>query len=62
MRRFVFLVLLASTALTAGAAKRGTVAQLDQALTAAYAEHKADADIARQIGNMELSERLTGLH
>ena len=59
MRRLIFFVLLASTALTAGAAKRGTVAQLDQALTAAYAEHKADADIARQIGKMELSERLT---
>ena len=43
----------------AGAAKRVTVAQLEQALTAAHAAHKPDAEIARQIGGLELSERLT---
>ena len=46
-------------ALSAGAAKRVTVAQLEQALDAAGAAHKPDAEIARQIGGMELSERLT---
>jgi VWFA-related protein len=35
------------------------VAQLDQALTAAVAAHKPDAEIARQIGSLELSERLS---
>jgi hypothetical protein len=34
------------------------VAQLDQALTAAIAAHKPDAEIARQIASLELSERL----
>lgn len=38
---------------------RVTVAQLDQALTAAVAAHKPDAEIARQIASLELSERLT---
>jgi VWFA-related protein len=35
------------------------VAQLDQALNAAFTAHKPDAEIARQIANVELSERLT---
>ncbi len=35
------------------------MAQLDQALTAAIAAHKPDAEIARQIASVELSERLT---
>jgi VWFA-related protein len=50
---------LASFVPYAGAAKRVTVAQLEQALTAAQSAHKADAEIARQIGGFELSERLT---
>jgi len=45
--------------LPAGAAKRVTVAQLEQALAAATAAHKADAGIARMIAGMELSERLS---
>jgi VWFA-related protein len=59
MRRLILLVLLASLAPIAGASKRITVAQLEQALTAAHAAHRPDADIARQIGSLELSERLT---
>ena len=35
------------------------MAQLDQALTGAIAAHKPDAEIARQIASVELSERLT---
>jgi hypothetical protein len=59
MRRLILLALLASMALSAGAAKRVTVSQLEQGLTAASAANKPDAEIARQIGGMELSERLT---
>ena len=59
LRRLMLLVVLASLVPYAGAAKRVTVAQLEQALTAAHAAHKPDADIARQIGGFELSERLT---
>ncbi len=59
MRRLILLVLLASIALPARAAKRTTVAQLQQALDAAHAAHRPDAEIARQISGIELSERLT---
>jgi hypothetical protein len=58
MRRLILLALLALLASTAGASKRVTVAQLEQALMAAHDVHKPDADIARQIGGLELSERL----
>jgi VWFA-related protein len=58
-RRFILLVLLASLASIAGASKRVTVAQLEQALVSAHAAHKTDADIAREIAGLELSERLT---
>src|SRR5271155_243595 len=58
-RRLILLVLLASLASIAGASKRVTVAQLEQVLTAAHTAHKPDAEIARQIAGLELSERLT---
>ena len=59
MRRLILLVALAALAPPAGAGTRVTVAKLDQALTAAIAAHKPDAEIARQIASLELSERLT---
>jgi hypothetical protein len=59
MRLLILLAVLASIALPAAAAKRVTVAQLEQALTAAVAAHKPDADIAHQILSMEVSERVT---
>ena len=59
MRRLVPLVLLASLASTAVAAKRVTVAQLEQALITAHGAHKSDAEVAREIGGFELSERLS---
>lgn len=59
MRRLILVVLLASLVPFAGAAKRVTVAQMEQALTAGHAAHKSDPDIARQLGGLELSERLT---
>jgi hypothetical protein len=58
-RRLILVVLLASLAPIAGASKRVTVAQLEQALTAAHTAHRPDAEIAGQIGGLELSERLT---
>ena len=59
MRWLILLVLLATTTLAAAAAKRETVAQLAQVLTKASAAHKPDAQIARLIGKIELSERIT---
>lgn len=59
MRRWILLGLLAAMTLPAGAAKRVSVAQLEQALTAASAAHKADAEMARMIASMVLSERLS---
>jgi hypothetical protein len=54
----MLLALLAAMALPC-AAKRVTVAQLEQALTTASAARKNDADLAHMIGGMELTERLT---
>ncbi|HWE85685.1 MAG TPA: VWA domain-containing protein [Terracidiphilus sp.] len=62
MRRLVILVLpafLALFSLPALAAHRIPVAQLEQNLSAAIAEHHSDADIAKMVANVELSERLT---
>jgi hypothetical protein len=59
MRRWILLGLFAALALPAGAAKRVTVAQLEQALAAPTAAHKADAEMAHMIAGMELSERLS---
>jgi VWFA-related protein len=59
MRRLILLAVLAATAFPAGAAKRLTVAQLEQSLSADSASHRPDADIARRVGGLELSERLT---
>ena len=59
MRQLILLVVLAGLAYPAGARTRVTVAQLDQALTSALAARKPDAEIARQIANWDLSERLT---
>ena len=54
MRRLILLVALAALAHPAGAGTQVTVAQLDQALTAAITAHKPDAEIARQIASLEL--------
>jgi VWFA-related protein len=55
----VYIVLLASIALSAFAEKRMTIEQLQAVLTEASARHKPDAKIAQQIGGFELSERLS---
>jgi hypothetical protein len=59
MRQFILLGLLTAMAFPTWAAKRVTVAQLEQALAKNSAAHKPDAEIARQIASMKLSERLT---
>jgi len=59
LRKLVLLGLLAIFALPATAAKRVSVAQLEQALSAEIASHKADLEIARHLGEYELTERLT---
>ena len=64
MRRAILLGLMTIIASPCCATKHEaisqvTVAQLEQALTAAEGAHKSDDAIARQIGSSELSERLT---
>jgi VWFA-related protein len=59
MRRLILVGLLTVFTLTAAAAKRVTVRQLEQSLAGDNAAQRPDADIARRIGQIELSERLT---
>jgi VWFA-related protein len=59
MRRLILLGLMAATVLPAVAAKRVTVAQLEQSLAGDAASHRADVDVAHRLGDLELSERLT---
>lgn len=59
MRRWVVFVLLILVTLSAGAARRLTVAQLEKTLDSAVDGHKPDAELARQMGSMELSERVS---
>ncbi len=58
-RQFILLGLLTAMAFPAWGAKRVTVAQLEQALATISAAHRPDAEIARQIAGMKLSERIT---
>lgn len=51
--------LIALIALPVSATRRVTVAQLDEVLASDDAEHRADLDAARQIGELEMTERLT---
>src|SRR6478609_5677121 len=57
MRKPVLVLLLASVALPACAAKRVTVEQLEQLLAADRG--KPDAKIAQQLANLEITERLS---
>jgi VWFA-related protein len=61
MRKLILLALAGVLVLNAHAARRISVAQLEETLSASAAEHRSDAEIARQIGGMELSERLTAV-
>jgi VWFA-related protein len=59
MRKPILLALAALVAVPAGAARRVTVGQLAETLASATAQHRSDDEIARQVGTLELSERLT---
>jgi VWFA-related protein len=57
MRKLALLLLLAGIALPTFAASRVTVEQLEQLLAAAHG--RRDVEIARQLSNLELTERLS---
>jgi VWFA-related protein len=57
MRKFAFFILLAGIALPAFAARRISVEQLEQILSATWG--KSHADVAEQLAGLELTERLT---
>jgi hypothetical protein len=59
MRRSILLLLMTAVTLPCVAARRITIAELEKTLMAAITAHKPDPDLVRQIGGMELSERLT---
>lgn len=59
MRKLIVIGLAALMALPAIASRRVTVAQLDRALAADIASHRSDEDIARQVGELEMTERLS---
>ena len=59
MRKLILLGVLAAMVLPAGAARRLTVAQLEQALEAANEKHRADEEAVRLLGEAVLTERLT---
>ena len=59
LRRFILLGLLTSIAFPVWAAKSVTVAELEKVLARISVEHKPDAEMARQIAGMKLSERVT---
>jgi hypothetical protein len=62
MRVIIFLAFVAVLALPAQAAQHATtitVEQFEQVLAASENAHPADADLARQLSGMELTERLS---
>jgi len=59
MRKLIVLAMAGCLAAQAGAARRLTVAQLAETLSTAIAQHRSDEEIARQVGGLELTERLT---
>jgi hypothetical protein len=59
MRWFFLLGLLTAMSFPAWAEKPVTIAQLEQTLTTISAAHKPDAEIARQLAGIKLSERIT---
>jgi VWFA-related protein len=59
MRQLILIALLIAAPQPAIAAKKVTVAQLEQVVAAESASHRPSAEIARKIGDLSLSERLT---
>lgn len=60
MRRLILFGLLAALALPAAAARHVSVTQLDAILASDDALHRGDLEVARQIGDFAMTERLTG--
>lgn len=58
--RSIALLSIAAIALPAFGAHRMTVAQLEEVVAADEDAHRADLDIARQVGELEMTEQLTG--
>jgi VWFA-related protein len=59
MKKLAVLAIASVFTLPALAVKRVTVAQVEQSLAAANSTHRADVEVARQLGEIELTERLT---
>ena len=59
MRKLILLGVLAAMVLPAGATRRLTVAQLEEALQAANEKHRADEEAVRLLGEAVLTERLS---
>ena len=55
----MLLSALALAVSTAPAARKSTVSQVEQAVAGGVAAHRADAELARQLGELELTERLS---
>src|ERR1700722_8633499 len=58
--RSIALLSIAAIALPAFGAHRVTVAQLEEVVAADEDARRADLDIARQVGELEMTEQLTG--
>jgi hypothetical protein len=59
MRKLILLGLMAAVVLPAGATRHLTVAQLEKTLASSVARHRSDADMVREFGDFDLTERLT---
>lgn len=59
MRTLMLAGLIAAVTLPAHAIRRASVAQLEEILAAEDVAHRADLEAARQIGDLEMTERLT---
>ena len=57
MRKLCFLIFLSAAVVPMHAAQQVTVEQLEQTLAAAHGKH--DQGLANQLGDLELSERLS---
>ena len=59
MRKLILSWMIAALTLSAAGARRMSVNELSEALGAADMTHRSDLDMARQLGELEMTERLT---
>jgi hypothetical protein len=59
MRKLILLCLMSAVALPASATRHLTVAELEKTLASSVAHHHTDADMVREFGDFDLTERLT---